>query len=616
MPEPLEKEEEPKSASLSPRRVDTNDPPLRIVCEPASSSPTMSSSLPIYTHAPLQEEVTRSVSISDKMIRSSQTTTTLNRNEKERNTNKENPLSLPPSSPLRDIMLLKHDAHMDSVQRDMMKAENLNDTPPGAVPIKGPEARSASSSSSSYSTTSETSRDLQEFGDAVETGTLTHENEKEVAIKVPILEAFVLTPSEGGDSVSTDHRHNEQYKNERLGDKTAITTATPVTKKPWSMWVILATVLLLAGIVALVSIVIVKAGDGSNDDDNYNKDEGSDVVSSGPTSDPAFSPTLVPTIDLLDLVNTTNPLPVGPFSSFQSRDKLVFAVDQYMNKGNVSSAIQATYGPYMNMWDVGNLTDFSYLFAYMENFNQDISLWNLGQATTLEGMFIGAIRFNQPIEGWNVSSVTNMAYTFAGATSFNQFIGNWDVRNVVTMESMFGFAPLDNRNIDSIDYTYDMALVYRSASKFDQFIGNWDVSSVTTMESMFHGARSFNQPLEQWNVGGVLTMKYMFRLTDSFSQNLGWWDVSSVEDFEGMFEYAEEFSDSLCNWMPSLALDPYDAQGLCYYDSRHVPMRICENCYYDGAGDSSGAPTGSGVSPKLMIAGLVLMVFGYMLLGC
>lgn len=72
-------------------------------------------------------------------------------------------------------------------------------------------------------------------------------------------------------------------------------------------------------------------------------------------------------------------------------------------------------------------TDYSWMFAECDLFNQDISGWNMSTVTNVEGMFFNAAAFNQPIGKWDVSSITNMAQVLRGATSFNQDLTYWCV---------------------------------------------------------------------------------------------------------------------------------------------------------------------------------------------
>ena len=65
------------------------------------------------------------------------------------------------------------------------------------------------------------------------------------------------------------------------------------------------------------------------------------------------------------------------------------------------------YGP-IELWDVSNVTDLSYLFESMSTFNERIGNWDVSQVLLMYNMFDKATHFNQPIGDWDVSNVTNM----------------------------------------------------------------------------------------------------------------------------------------------------------------------------------------------------------------
>ena len=50
--------------------------------------------------------------------------------------------------------------------------------------------------------------------------------------------------------------------------------------------------------------------------------------------------------------------------------------------------------PHISDWDTSNVTNMSYLFANMTNFNSDISKWNVSNVTNMVGMFSNASNFN------------------------------------------------------------------------------------------------------------------------------------------------------------------------------------------------------------------------------
>ena len=66
-------------------------------------------------------------------------------------------------------------------------------------------------------------------------------------------------------------------------------------------------------------------------------------------------------------------------------------------------------------WHVSSVTDMSGLFAYMKDFNENISGWDTLNVTDMYCTFAGASSFNQPLEGWNTANVTNMFMMFHNA---------------------------------------------------------------------------------------------------------------------------------------------------------------------------------------------------------
>lgn len=106
--------------------------------------------------------------------------------------------------------------------------------------------------------------------------------------------------------------------------------------------------------------------------------------------------------------------------------------------------------------DTSEITNFSFMFHYLKNFNQDISKWNVSNGTDFSNMFFCAENFNQDISKWDVSRGTDFSGMFSHVRSFNQDISNWDVSNG---DSFFG--------------------MFYHAESFKQDISKWDVSNGT-----------------------------------------------------------------------------------------------------------------------------------------
>jgi len=68
---------------------------------------------------------------------------------------------------------------------------------------------------------------------------------------------------------------------------------------------------------------------------------------------------------------------------FTTKDDLQTAVQEF--NANVTSA-EATYGPIAD-WDVSGITDMSYLFYNLKNFNADVSSWKTSGVTNMSYMF-------------------------------------------------------------------------------------------------------------------------------------------------------------------------------------------------------------------------------------
>jgi len=267
------------------------------------------------------------------------------------------------------------------------------------------------------------------------------------------------------------------------------------------------------------------------------------------TATPTLSPSSLPSV---------SSVPTTMYQCFDADDGggqegvLYNAVRSYVNQdcaNNKECDIAQVYGWPMNSWCVGNVKDMSYLFSYMETFNEDINGWDTSSVIDMYNMFFDAIAFNGDVSNFDTSSVTSMAFMFLGATSFNGDVSNFDTSSVTSMWSLFSYAP-----------------------SFNQDVSNFNTSSVTNMGSMFYGATSFNGNVSNFDTSSVTRMDGMFNGASSFNQDVSSFDTSSVTDMRYVFYGATAFNQDLCSWQDSFpytadTADIFKGSGCTYQDT-------------------------------------------------
>ena len=70
-------------------------------------------------------------------------------------------------------------------------------------------------------------------------------------------------------------------------------------------------------------------------------------------------------------------------ATFTTKDSLRSAIEAYNTNPTTATA---THGPIAG-WDVSMITDMSYLFYALNNFNADISSWDTSKVTNMGSMF-------------------------------------------------------------------------------------------------------------------------------------------------------------------------------------------------------------------------------------
>ncbi len=271
---------------------------------------------------------------------------------------------------------------------------------------------------------------------------------------------------------------------------------------------------------------------------------------------------------------------------------------------NMANAFMGATNLQINALDVPDLSqvlDMSFMFAGAISLNQNIGSWNVSTVTNMLGMFSGAYSFNQDIGNWDVSSVTNMQNMFSGASSFNQNISGWNVGSATNMNSMFFGASSFNQNIATWDVSSvtDMSYMFSLASAFNQDIGVWDVSATTNMIGIFSLASSFNQNIGDWQVHNVQYMAFMFFNAPQFDQNLGGWDVRNVRNMNDMFSNSglstENYDALLIGWGALSGLQNHITLGVsgvsyCFGANARQSIIDTHSWTIQDAGEGAGCP--------------------------
>ena len=277
------------------------------------------------------------------------------------------------------------------------------------------------------------------------------------------------------------------------------------------------------------------------------------------------------------------------FGSYGSFNRSCYTTNNTMTDDSIWSArslseIAVTRYGDVGLWDTSRVTDMAYLFAYDDNFNEDLSLWNTSKVTDMEGMF-KLTYFNSDLSEWDTSRVTSMKSMFEQAYSFNGDISRWNISNCTDTSQMFYFAVEFNQTLlwDTNQIT-SMASMFENAVSFNGDISIWRTGSVEDISRMFSYATGFNQSL-CWNLSSVVYADYLFSgsygsfnrscyttnntMTDdnirsarSLSDiavtrygDVGLWDTSRVTDMAYLFANDYYFDEDLSFWNTSKVTD-------------------------------------------------------------
>ena len=90
----------------------------------------------------------------------------------------------------------------------------------------------------------------------------------------------------------------------------------------------------------------------------------------------------------------------------------------------------------IDSWDTSSVETMEGMFAWQENFNENINALNVSRVANMSFMFAGAM-FNQPLDKWNVANVRDIRSMFVEANAFNQNLDSWQISDNVLMRWAF-----------------------------------------------------------------------------------------------------------------------------------------------------------------------------------
>lgn len=222
--------------------------------------------------------------------------------------------------------------------------------------------------------------------------------------------------------------------------------------------------------------------------------------------------------------------------------------------------------------DLSNVEDMSYMFHNCTNMNRFMNNWNVSNVRWMRGTFSGARNFGSQLHNWDVSNVIDMTSMFEDASRFNREL-SWNTSSLREMSYMFAGASSFNGDISTFNVSGVQVFdgLFQNAIAFDKDLSEWVLGDPISMHNMFSGALKFNQDLSAWNFGSVTDMSHMFENAVAFDQDLGGWDISSAENMSYMLSGSNlsdcNYESTLNGWVNSAGSDVVlGADGLVYFD--------------------------------------------------
>lgn len=244
---------------------------------------------------------------------------------------------------------------------------------------------------------------------------------------------------------------------------------------------------------------------------------------------------------------------VSGLSCFQTNAELRRAIEDYLKAPNdKKSDVAKRYGHPINKWCFSKqLTDFSWLFWDLPEFNHSIADWDMSNALDLSHMFDSAASFDDDLSKWQTAKVLSAALMFKDATSFRGTgLDKWNVSNLIDARYMFqgassfrsnlclwGVQLPDNALVNDMfggtscpvktspDLSDERAPGPFCEKCFKCFVSNEELRSAASKYATNSAAR---QP------GSTMSKRYGWPI--------GRWCTSLVTDFSHVFEGLDDFN--------------------------------------------------------------------------
>ena len=203
----------------------------------------------------------------------------------------------------------------------------------------------------------------------------------------------------------------------------------------------------------------------------------------------------------------------------------------------------------VSKWNVSNVTDMKYLFAYCKKFNGDLSKWNVSNVTNMMGMFGGCESFEgKGIENWDVSKVEIVEEMFCACLKLNTDFSNLKLKKIYSTENMFyNCIEFEGKGLEKWDVSniVNMSGMFQGCRNLDCYLSKWNISKVKNMQSMFYECINFTgKGLENWNISNVKSMVYMFYGCYNFNcDNVKNWKVNDSCNISAMFNKCTDKPD-------------------------------------------------------------------------